>query len=241
MIAGIAVGAVMLLCCGIGVASIAGKDDKTKTAAVSIPSEHAASATAVATTEPTSTEETPTTAPTATKPAPKPRVYKGRGDDIVEIPPTTDLAVVVFDCRCSSNTVLKSDGPESLLVNEIGAYKGKRWINMADDSQTSQFEIEASGSWTLTLGTVDQLARKAPSGKITGKGDDVVVLGGAATKARITHTKGQSNFVVEAYNLESGQGGLLINEIGGYSGTRPLQAPALVQITADGNWSITPA
>ncbi|MET8045590.1 hypothetical protein ABZU25_32570 [Micromonospora sp. NPDC005215] len=58
---------------------------------------------------------------------------------------------------------------------------------------------------------------------------------------KITHSKGESNFVVESYNLESGEGGLLINEIGGYSGTRPLDAPALVQVTADGNWSINPA
>lgn len=74
----------------------------------------------------------------------------------------------------------------------------------------------------------------------TGRGDDVIVLGGDADAARITHSKGQSNFVVYAYSLETGEGGLLVNEIGGYSGTRPLQAPALVQVTADGNWSISP-
>jgi hypothetical protein len=251
VIAGAALTALILLCCGVGVAAISGadKEDASKLGAVSVPS--AAPATAIATTpaestptaaQATATESTtPAEAPATTKAAAKPRVIKGKGDDVVDIPPLGDLSVVVFDCRCSSNTVLKSDGPESLLVNEIGKYKGKRWINLEDGAQTTQFEIEASGSWTLTIGSVDQLATKAASGKASGKGDDVIVLGGTATKAKITHSKGSSNFVVYAYSLETGEGGLLINEIGGYSGTRPLQAPALVEVTADGNWTITPA
>ena len=186
------------------------------------------------------TPPAPTVPPTSAA-APKPRVINGSGDDVVEIPALTELAVLKFSCpRCTSNTVLKSDG-DGLLVNEIGAYIGKRWINLEESSQTTQFEVEARGKWTLTIGTVDQLATKAPSGKAAGRGDDVILLGGAATTAKITHSKGQSNFAVHAYNLETGRGGLLVNEIGGYSGTRPLAAPALVQVTADGNWTITPA
>ncbi|MBC9001578.1 TM2 domain-containing protein, partial [Micromonospora aurantiaca] len=50
-----------------------------------------------------------------------------------------------------------------------------------------------------------------------------------------------SNFVVHAYSLDDGEGGLLVNEIGAYSGVRPLTTPALVQITADGNWTVAPA
>ena len=238
-----------LLCCGAGIAAIGDADEPSKFDAVSVPTTApattpqtprtpAASTTSAA---PATDPETATPTEAANTPAPaKPRVIKGNGDDVVDIRPLTEIAVVVFNCRCSSNTVLKSDGPESLLVNEIGAYKGKRWINVSNDAQTTQFEIEAVGSWTLTIDTVDQLATKASSGKASGKGDDVVVLGGNATKARITHSKGTSNFAVHAYSLETGIGGLLVNEIGGYAGTRPLQAPALVQITADGNWSISP-
>ncbi|WP_433826628.1 hypothetical protein ACQP2E_31620 [Actinoplanes sp. CA-015351] len=247
VIGGAALTALVLLCCGAGVAAIsaADKEDNSKLGAVSVPS--AAPATTIAETTPTATQTTatetttPAEAPATTKAAAKPRVIKGKGDDVVDIPPLSDLSVVVFDCRCSSNTVLKSDGPESLLVNEIGKYKGKRWINLEDGAQTTQFEIEATGRWTLTIGSVDQLATKAASGKAAGKGDDVIVLGGTATKAKITHSKGSANFVVYAYSLETGEGGLLVNEIGGYSGTRPLQAPALVEITADGNWTISPS
>jgi septal ring-binding cell division protein DamX len=253
VIAGVAVATVLVLCCGIGVAAVVGSGGApsaiTTSATGATPTRpSAAGTTATETTAPVevtatpaNTEDPATAAPATAKAVAKPRVIKGRGDDVVDIPPLTDIAVVVFDCRCTGNTVLTSDGPEGLLVNEIGSYRGKRWINVENDAQTTQFEIEASGRWTLTIGTVDRLARQAPSGKASGTGDDVVVLGGSATKARIKHTKGQANFVVEAYSLDTGQGGLLINEIGGYSGTRPLNAPALVQITADGTWSITPA
>ncbi|MEU8072335.1 hypothetical protein AB0B20_21515 [Micromonospora sp. NPDC049151] len=193
---------------------------------------------------PTTAAPTPaapaTTEPPAPSHTPKPKVVKGRGDDVVRIPDLTDLAVVGFTCRCSSNTVLKSDG-DGLLVNEIGSYTGKRWINVEDGSLTTQFEIEASGSWTLTIGTVAQLATTSETGKASGKGDDVLLLGGDATAVRITHRRGSSNFVVHAYSLDDGEGGLLVNEIGAYSGVRPLTTPALVQITADGNWTIAPA
>ena len=241
---------VIALCCGGAVIGALGDGDDGKPesiAATSASPSSAAPTTAAPTTAapttaaptsaaPATTEPAPTTAP----PTPKPKVIKGRGDDVVRIKELSDLSVVKFTCKCSSNTVLKSDG-DGLLVNEIGSYSGKHWINLEDGSLTTQFEVQATGSWTLTIGTVDQLATKFPTGKAAGKGDDVLVLGGDATDAKITHRRGDSNFVVYAYSLDTGEGGLLINEIGAYSGVRPLSAPALVQITADGYWTITPA
>lgn len=244
-----AVGALALvvaLCCGGAIIGAVAGDDAEPTASASSPA--SASPTTAAPTTPAPTSAAPTTAapsttppePTATPPAAKPKVIKGRGDDVVRIAELTTLAVVKFTCKCSSNTVLRSDG-DGLLVNEIGSYSGKRWINLEDGSLTTEFEVEASGSWTLTIGTLDQLATKALSGTASGKGDDVLMLGGDATAAKITHRRGDSNFVIHAYSLDTGEGGLLVNEIGAYSGVRPLQAPALVQVTADGNWSIAPA
>ncbi|MFG1765758.1 hypothetical protein ACGFIH_20650 [Micromonospora parva] len=237
---------VIALCCGGAViGAVSSNDGKSSTGASSsspTPAATTASPTTAARTTAAPTSAPPTTtAPTTTPPAPKPKVIKGRGDDVVRIHELTDLAVVKFTCRCSSNTVLRSDGPEGLLVNEIGSYSGKRWINLEDGALTTQFEVEATGSWTLTIGSVDQMATKALSGKASGKGDNVIVLGGEATAVKITHSRGSSNFVVHAYSLETAEGGLLVNEIGGYSGVRPLTAPALVQVTADGNWTIAPA
>ncbi|MFG2099867.1 hypothetical protein ACGFJ5_04630 [Micromonospora echinaurantiaca] len=237
---------VIALCCGGAVIGAVASDDADPAATASSPATSSPTSPPPTTAAPTSAAPTtaaPSTAapePTTPPPAPKPKVIKGRGDDVVRIAELTDLAVVKFTCKCSSNTVLRSDG-DGLLVNEIGSYSGKRWINLEDGSLTTQFEVEASGSWTLTIGTVDQLATKALAGKAAGKGDDVLLLGGDAAAAKITHKRGDSNFAVHAYSLETGEGGLLVNEIGGYSGVRPLQAPALVQITADGNWTINPA
>ncbi|MFE9206827.1 hypothetical protein [Micromonospora sp. NPDC007230] len=241
---------VVALCCGgAAINAINGNDgaEPQSIAATSASPSSAAPTTASPTTAapttaaptsaaPATTEPAPTTAP----PTPKPKVIKGRGDDLVRVGELSDLSIVKFTCKCTSNTVLKSDG-DGLLVNEIGSYTGKRWINLEDGSLTTQFEIEASGSWTLTIGTVAQMATKFPTGKASGKGDDVLVLGGDATAAKITHRRGDSNFVVYAYSIDTGEGGLLVNEIGGYSGVRPLSAPALVQVTADGYWTITPA
>ncbi|MEU8020410.1 hypothetical protein AB0B74_31065 [Micromonospora parva] len=240
---------VIALCCGGAViGAVSSNDGKSSIGASGqgssnpTPAATTASPTTAAPTTAAPTSAPPTTAaPTTTPPAPKPKLIKGRGDDVVRIPELTDLAVVKFTCRCSSNTVLRSDGPEGLLVNEIGSYSGKRWINLEDGALTTQFEVEVTGSWTLTIGSVDQMATKALSGKASGKGDDVIVLGGDATAVKITHSRGSSNFVVHAYSLETGEGGLLVNEIGGYSGVRPLTAPALVQVTADGNWTIAAA
>ncbi|MEV6695293.1 hypothetical protein AB0M35_27855 [Micromonospora sp. NPDC051196] len=235
----------LLLCCGIGTIANLATDEPNKPASSAATSSASPSSSARASSNTpsvapsTSSAPPPTSAPPPA--APKPKVYSGRGDDVIKVGDLTDLSVVKFSCpRCSSNTVLKSDGPEGLLVNEIGAYTGKRWINLEEYSLTTQFEVETRGEWTLTIGSVEQLATKAPSGKASGRGDDVILLGGSASTARIKHSKGQSNFVVEAYSLDTGMGGLLINEIGGYSGTRPLEAPALVQVTADGLWSINP-
>ncbi|NBE82151.1 hypothetical protein GVV04_14400 [Micromonospora sp. NEAU-HG-1] len=221
------VAAVVMLCCGIcAVPTLIGDTDEPAVGSVS-PS--------------FSVSPSRASAPTSAAPAPKPKVYSGRGDDVVKVGELTELLVVKFSCpRCTRNTVLKSDGPETLMVNEIGSYTGKMWINLEDDALTTQFEVEARGDWTLTIGTIEKMATKATLGKATGRGDDVILLGGDADAARITHSKGQSNFVVKIYSLDTGVDDLLVNEIGGYAGTLPLQAPALVQVTAIGIWSISP-
>ncbi len=55
---------------------------------------------------------------------------------------------------------------------------------------------------------------------------------------KITH-RGSSNFIVKAYTADSGE--LLVNEIGNYSGEQIMPAgTVLVEILADGAWTITP-
>lgn len=167
-----------------------------------------------------------------------PKTYTGTGDDVVSISKPSGPAIVVFECpHCSENTILQSDGAESLLVNTIGPYSGKRWIDVRDGSNTSKLTVKATGSWKITVGGLD-LATHA-NGPVSGHGDDVIVLAGSTSTATVTNKNGSGNFIVENISDSSGTN-LPINTIGGYSGTVPLQAPSLVQVTSDGDWTITP-
>lgn len=125
-------------------------------------------------------------APTTTAPPAPPVVKTGKGDDVLTIE-RAGVKVVKFDCpRCTGNTILETDGAESLLVNTIGKYSGKHWVDIRDGSVTSTYTIKATGAWTLTVGGLDQ-ARIVADGPITGTGDDVVLAGQSAKAAAITN------------------------------------------------------
>lgn len=71
----------------------------------------------------------------------------------------------------------------------------------------------------------------------SGAGDGVFLYSGSAVKLAVTHN-GSSNFVVSEENSAAFHMGLLVNEIGAYSGTVPLGAgPAAIIIQADGSWT----
>ena len=80
--------------------------------------------------------------------------------------------------------------------------------------------------------------------EISGTGDDIVELNIPEDEpviAHITHDGG-SNFQVAGYTADGERAGGVVNEIGQYEGTRPinLQGPAVKEfdITADGSWSV---
>ncbi len=176
-------------------------------------------------------------APAATAP---PKVYSGKGDDVVTIDKPAGPAILTFSCaKCSGNTIVQSDGADPLLVNTIGSYNGKKAIDVTDGSTTSKLTIKATGAWKVTVGGLDQATQATGTAPITGKGDDVIVLSGNTTTAAITN-KGDQNFIVQATPTEGGYPDLAVNTIGSYTGTVQMAAPALVQVTSDGYWSITP-
>jgi hypothetical protein len=229
-------GAVLLLAIIIGSANSGGAGNSAPTAASpTTPSSAVVRAPVVA----APTRTAPTT--TAPKPASPPTVYEGRGDDVVTITKDSGVAVLQFECpKCSSNTVLKTDGGESLLVNEIGSYKGKRLIDVSTGGATSTLTITASGAWKVTVASGLGMATTATGNNpVSGTGDDVVLMLSTATKARITN-KGESNFAVKVYPID-GYSDLAVNEIGSYEGTVPLEAPAVVEVTSSGKWTITPS
>ncbi len=180
-----------------------------------------------------------TAAPKATAPAPrpKPKVYRGSGDDVVKIQKPDGAAIITFKCpTCTDNTAVQTNGAESLIVNTIGPYSGSHIIDMNDGSATSKVTITASGAWVLTVSDLSSAIRVG--GKtVKGNGDAVLHIIGTTSEATITNL-GDANFSVNVYS-DSGNSDLPVNTIGSYKGTVPLEGPGYVQIESNGSWTIT--
>jgi len=156
--------------------------------------------------------------------------YSGKGDDVVDIGSFTKTGILSFKClRCAANVVLNTNGPEGLLVNTIGGYSGTHFINLRDNSLTTRLTINADGPWQVEISDTTHVSLGS-----SGTGDKAIFLPGPGSKAKITNT-GDANFVVQSYGATSD---LLVNEIGGYSGTVPIELPAFVQVESNGSWSI---
>jgi len=199
---------------------------------------------------PAAVEEEPVVEEEVPEPEPEPEpaapaadvVYEGTGDTIlqIELPAGPDsIGIATITHNGSSNFAIWSlnEGLEQsdLLVNEIGTYSGTVPFNVSTSERIVALEISADGAWTVTLR--DALTvREAPQGvSTTGTGDDVLLYFGDATIADIAHS-GESNFAIWSYGNRSD---LIVNEIGTYTGQVRWQAgSALIQISADGEWSI---
>jgi hypothetical protein len=188
------------------------------------------------------TTATPT--PEATPQAFAPITLEGRGDDIVPFTiPESAAAIVSITHAGERNFVVQTLGADGeqydLLVNEIGDYSGTRLFDTVEHSVA--FEVSADGSWTAVVKPVSEARPWNGESQLTGSTDDVVRVTGSVdglATVLVIHD-GDANFVVVAY---SGQGNdLLINEIGQYRGEVLLPVgTVLIELTANGPWSVTP-
>jgi uncharacterized protein (DUF2147 family) len=167
-----------------------------------------------------------------------PTEYSGSGDDVVDITKPGDAKAVLatITYRGAHNFSVKGvDGDEDLLVNEIGNYSGTTLMD-ADDGNTTQLQITASGPWTIKLSDLT-LAEPLNTGANQGSGDNVLLYRGSRGKAAITN-QGEHNFAVIETSSNGGRD-LLVNEIGDYSGTVPLSAgPSIIEVQSGGDWTI---
>ncbi|MET3510809.1 hypothetical protein [Plantibacter flavus] len=207
--------------------------NRPKTSATASP---AANATTEATAEPAAEE------PAAPEPAPAPvatvatEVYSGSGDNVIAVNVGSEPAVVTFDCpACSRNVSLKTNGPDSLLVNTIGAYTGSHVINATTGSLTTQMTITAVGDWSVTI--ADLTTIPVSSGPVSFVGDAVIRFDVAFSAVNVTYI-GDRNFMVKGYGGKYPE--LAVNTIGSYTGTVELTGPGYVQITSSGSWTVTP-
>ncbi|MRG59976.1 hypothetical protein GE115_08855 [Agromyces sp. CFH 90414] len=122
-----------------------------------------------------------------------------------------------------------------LLVNTIGAYNGTSAYGFLGLAKASTLEVKADGNWSITIAPVSA----APVFTGAGAGDAVMLYDGPAGALTATHD-GDANFMVSEETAAAFSVGLLVNEIGPYSGTVPLTAgPSVIEVGANGNWTLT--
>lgn len=183
----------------------------------------------------TESDKTPSPTPEKIVPTVVTKVFNGNGDSVVKFE-LSDAAIITFICNgCDGNTVLKTDGEDSLLVNEIGPYAGSRIVNTSDGALITKFTIKADSDWALTI--ADITTAKTFNGPASGHGDTVVLFKETFDTATIKNV-GEHNFIVYGYG--GGRRDLVVNEIGSYKGTVSLVGPGFVQVRSSGDWTITP-
>jgi len=245
VIAWVTTGALLLIGGIVGAVGGSGSDDA--------PDEVAPPAAVEESTEPTETEEAdePEAAPVE---APEPTVgdwanekwgsfdvitQTGSGDSLISLPAGATGGIVTATHDGSRNFALSvldaaNGSTGDLLVNTIGAYSGTTaWGIHALDGGAS-IQIMADGAWTVTISPMG--AAPAFGGAATG--DAVFLYDGGAAALTATHD-GSRNFIVREETGAILSMGLLVNDIGAYSGTVPLSAgPSVITVNADGNWTL---
>jgi hypothetical protein len=161
-----------------------------------------------------------------------------KGISIFEISHTGDSNFVV--------ELLKSNGEwVDMPVNQIGNYSGKKAIGI-DKNGTYLLNIEADGNWTVNITQPRPSSGVKKPITFTGTGDDVPQFMYFKKKGlarfNMSHT-GESNFAIWLYDENGKYVDLLANEIGNYNGSKAVRIPKkgvyLLDITADGSWSVS--
>jgi len=163
----------------------------------------------------------------------------GTGDAVISLPAGAAAGLVRATHQGTANfsvQVLDAQNAPTLdlLVNTIGVYSGITAFGLNGDLGTPgvTLQITADGPWTIDVGPMSF------AGSVTDSdaGDNVFLYAGGATNVAFTYD-GASNFTVIEYNDGLGMG-LLVNEIGAYSGTVPLTAgPSVITVKAGGLWT----
>ena len=166
----------------------------------------------------------------------------GTGNDVIEfqIPGDAPAVLDLTNDGTSNFIVWSLDGSFAnidLLVNEIGSYSGRRMVHGGWFSQPEfvrYLEIDADGAWSITAYPMS--AARSMTSSLTGSGDDIVRYEGSASTLTSTHD-GASNFIIWGYESDGEIAGLIVNEIGSYSGTDLIDSGTVIfDIAADGNW-----
>jgi hypothetical protein len=221
--------------------------------AVTAPSQPSAEETAA----PTAAEEsTPTSQPPSPTPAPEPVSFEfsGRGNEVTKLYPL-DVGLIRCDYTYAGEhnfivEVLDSQGDyAALIANEIGSCEG----SSADSIRGAGdylLNITADGDWTIrcqanAAGTQPSSRQPVAVFEAAGQGNeatDFIHLESGLLRGDYTYT-GQHNFIVEVLDSQGDYAALIANEIGSCEGSSAASIGSagefLLNITADGDWTIT--
>ena len=193
------------------------------------------------------TSSAPSGGPSAGPTAPtfRPISLSGKGDKVPRFTIPDDApAIAVVTSKGAGNFSVESlaaDGSQNeLLVNTIGAYSGTVLFDIGSGEHSVAFKVGATGIWSIVVKPITSARAWDTTTKLTGKGDDVVLLNPPAeglTSISVIGS-GKGNFIVQTYSLD-GTSTILVNEIGPYSGQVELPDQSeLLQVNADGGWSV---
>ncbi|MET4158440.1 TM2 domain-containing protein [Agromyces sp. PvR057] len=166
-----------------------------------------------------------------------PATQTGAGDTLITLPATAGIVTATHDGSANfAISVLDAANGSTgeLPVNTIGAYSGTTAYGFNSYSEPATLEVMADGNWSITISPVSS----APTLASSGTGDAVFLYDGGAAGLTATHS-GSANFVIIEETADAFSMGLLVNEIGAYSGTVPLSAgPSAISVQADGSWTL---
>lgn len=166
----------------------------------------------------------------------------GTNDSLVDLPEGISAGTVTANHEGQSNfsiSVLDANNNATgdLLVNEIGDYTGVTAWGLGLGEDGTKLQISADGQWEIEIAPFTEMEEF--TGTVASEGDAVLLYDGPAANLDATHS-GDSNFSVIEETTDTFNMGLLINEIGSYSGTVPLSAgPSIIIVGADGSWEMT--
>jgi len=190
--------------------------------------------------KPTKTS-TPTSFPT---PIPEPIVYKGNGDDVIDLQiPFSPAFVDVVGPIQQGNFIIFSydvNDDKELLVNALDNYVGRRFLLIANE--TRRFEIMSNGEWEITILPFAKIYVHILDipGIYHGSNDDIVMLRGNEPDLLEVKSIGESNFIIFAPSLSANRNILVTNEIAPFLGTYILPNDAfLLDVMATGEWTLT--
>ncbi|MCD8510571.1 MAG: hypothetical protein LRY73_12335 [Bacillus sp. (in: Bacteria)] len=168
----------------------------------------------------------------------EPVVYTGSGDDFIDIDVPFDGAFLLEITGNSDGRHFAVEGFDAadnrthLFVNTTDPYSG---VLLDPQGTTSSFEISGSGSWEITIRSLN--SARTVTDSITGTGDEVLLVTGETRRAKIEGNPNARHFAVQAYHPNGGD--LLVNTTDVYEGTVRMSPDTfLIEITAVGSWSI---